>query len=262
MSSILRFHNDYHLGDCLYQLHYLIRHWRASFQSSTLYCNPDYHDELSAFIPIGYDIRLADIEDKAEDSINCWIGHEEFHTSHPNWHDYPSFYVDFFKHLSKKAGIRSPIVQKGHMLFDSPEIHRRRIPKTHYDFLIINAQPKSGQWPHNESQFLNLITSLRNARKRVITTHPCGIQNVPATIHLGYKIIDIAKLSTQVQNIIGIDTGPMGSTFNIWNQTTVKNRFILHDTNYFTHDNCYRVHKWADLVPAGRRSGCLNPTTN
>jgi hypothetical protein len=127
--------------------------------------------------------------------------------------------------------------------------------------LIINAKPFSGQFDFETCDWLNLVTSLKNARKTVITTHPCGIQNVPATINLGYKVADIAKLSTQVKNIIAIDTGPVGSTFNIWNQTTVKHRFILHKTNYFTHEGCHPIKEWAELQPALSRSECLRVTT-
>ena len=75
-------------------------------------------------------------------------------------------------------------------------------------------------------------------------------------------VADIAKLSTQVRNIIAIDTGPTGSTFNIWNQWQVKHRFILHRENYFTHEGCHAVKRWEDLYPALLQSGALRHTTS
>lgn len=254
MSKRLNFHNDYHLGDCLYQLHYLLRLGRESVAPATLFCHLGYHEELSAFIPDEADIRLAPLEDRPSDSVDCWIGAEDFFDEHPNWHDYHAFYVDWFKHLSHKVGVRCPIVQPAHMFFDSPEIPKRKIAPDLYDYLIINAVPQSEQWTHSFTAFKELVATLRGFGRSVITTHPCGLPRIPATTEMGYKIVDIAKLSTQVHNIIAIDTGPTGSTFNIWNQTTVKNRFILHNTNYFTHEGCHAVHGWGQLMPLVRRS--------
>jgi hypothetical protein len=260
MSKNLSFKNEYHLGDCLYQLHYQLALFSQAAVASTLYARPEYHAELVQFIPVGVDVSVAPAEVAPDDAVNSWIGHEDFHTKHPNWHDYHAFYIDFFKALSRRVGVRPPFSQPGHMFFNSPRIPERRIDPRGYDWLVINAAPRSGQFDFASCQWLHLVTALRNVRQTVITTHPCGLQHIPATIDLGYKVIDIAKLSTQVKNVVAIDTGPTGSTFNAWNQTTVKNRFILHRTNYFTHAGCHRVAAWADLWPAIQASGALSRT--
>ena len=262
MSKSFDFHNDYHLGDCLYQLHYQIRLWYSAQIASTLWCNPDYHAELAAFIPPQVGVKVAPLAERPSGSLDCWIGFENYHTSHPNWHDYVRLYVDWFKHLSRRAGVHCPIQQPGHMLFDSPAILGRQIPDEHYDVLLINAQPLSDQWDHNPAAFLELVTQLRNQRLRILTTHPCGIQNVPATIDRKWKVADIARQSMNVDWIIAIDTGPTGSTFNVWNQTTVKGRFVLHKENFFTHAGSHAIHKWADLMPALHKHGVFSRMTN
>lgn len=254
------FHNAYHLGDCLYHLHYLMRLWRLSGRASTFFCAASYHAELSAFLPDGFDIRLEPLEARPAESVDCWIGANDFHIRHPNWHDYHAFYVDFFKSLSAVAGVHCPIQRPADMLFDSPAIPARGVPSVEYDWLIVNAKPLSGQWDTDGDDWIGLVTMLLNAGQRVITTHPCGIHRVPATINLRWRVADIAKLSMGVRNLVAIDTGPTGSTFNIWNQGI--NRFILHRTNYFTHEGCRAVHKWADLLPAIRGSGALGRGKN
>jgi hypothetical protein len=226
-----------------------------------LWCNPAYHEELQAFIPPSVGVAVGPTQERPPDSIDCWIGAEGYHQNHPDWHNYVRLYVDFFGHLSQKAGVPCPIKRREHMLFDSPAVLGRQIPEKHYDVLVINARPLSGQWDFKHGEFLELVTQLRNNRLSVLTTHPCGIENVPATVNMRWKIADIAKQSMDVDWIIGVDTGPLGSTYNVWNSRTVRGRFVLHAENFFTHADSHRVHKWEELMPLLHKHGVFRHLT-
>jgi len=65
---------------------------------------------------------------------------------------------------------------------------------------------------------------LTNEGLKVITTHPTGI--VPSTLESHYTVTDIGVLSKGVQLIEGVDTGPMWTTHNIFNQDKVLSRLI------------------------------------
>lgn len=234
-------------------MHFQLRLWAHYRIHSTLYCRTRYHGELAAFIPFGVPVALRPIEFKPEGSVDCWIGRDGFHTDH-NWHEYDTFYVEHFADLSAKIGVASPVKTRADMLFDSPAIPEQVITPDRFDWLIINAEGQSGQWDHSPDLFMRVIQSILNSRRSVVTTHPCGIYRVPSTINWRYNVAQIAKLSTQVENILAVDTGPTGATFNVWNEKTVKNRLILHKENWFTHPNTVAIHSpgqiWGALKAA------------
>lgn len=241
----LDFHNWWHLGDCLYQLHFCLRLWKAQGIPSRIWCKPEYIEELRHFISPGVGVSCFDIASKPDGSIDSWIGRDSFHQLHGGWNEYDTFYVDFFADLAKRVGVESPIKSREDMLFDSPAILEKEIPEEPFVWLVINAKPQSGQWDYDPMLFMRLVQTFQNRRQRVITTHPSGIFNVPATVNMRLPVAAVAKLSTRVRYILAIDTGPTGSTFNIWNKDV--KRFILHKTNHFSHPNTVAVHRPEDV---------------
>ena len=60
------------------------------------------------------------------------------------------------------------------------------------------------------------------------STAPSRTPDALCTLDLGASVTDIGRLSTDhIDAIIGVPTGPMWPTFNIWNADTIKLRLLL-----------------------------------
>lgn len=177
------FHNIYHLGDCVFHIHYLrkvcFEHPKYIFK---FHCNPLYHQELQEQInEYENQIKLHDLTNIPAESIDSWIGCDRFYFNHPNSKNYNEFYCDWFIHMSKIIGIDSPIKTGNDMLSDNPKLLEELNLESKYDVLVINSIPHSNQFNYNETEIDELINILISQNKNVITTKKTQIPNVPAT---------------------------------------------------------------------------------
>ena len=62
----------------------------------------------------------------------------------------------------------------------------------------------------------------------MVTTAPTGM--CPSTLEQGMDVTSIGALSNRVTHIEGIATGPLWTTFNVFNQLSVKSRVIYGRT--------------------------------
>jgi len=131
----------------------------------------------------------------------------------------------WFDHLSNLLEVSSPIACKEDLLFDYPELNKPFYNDFEFDYLIINSPPQSGQLPDFSSQFFeNRVRNLLNEGKKVITTHFTGL--CLCTLDQRFTVTDIGRLSIHAKHIEGVDTGPMWTTHNIFNQNSVLSRLI------------------------------------
>jgi hypothetical protein len=219
--------NEYHLGDNLIHLNYLRK---ASIlnpdKEFTHHCNPQHHIQLAPIID-EFPIYLKDLSIHPH-SVNSWIGVNNFFYEHPKRRDWVAFHLDWFSYLSSVLGIANPMASKGDLLFDYPALTARTFSE--FDYLIINAPPMSGQLPDfHPNYFVELVRKLCNQGFKVITTHPTGLTN--STLEWGMDVTQIGNLSNYCQHIIAIDTGPLWTTFNVFNAFGVLSRTIYGRTS-------------------------------
>jgi len=215
-------YNEYHLGDNLIHLNYLRKVCEQDSDMDFVHhCHPQYHSQLQPLCE-GVSILLADLS-IPPGSINAWIGRDNFFHNHPLRRQWAQFHMEWFDHLSDLLEVSSPIACKEDLLFEYPAL--REQSRYEFDLLVINAPPQSGQLPDfNADFFKKRVMELTNEGLKVITTHPTGI--VPSTLESHYTVTDIGVLSKGVQLIEGVDTGPMWTTHNIFNQDKVLSRLI------------------------------------
>jgi hypothetical protein len=97
-----------------------------------------------------------------------------------------------------------------------------------FDTLVVNSEPRSNQLPNFCHLFFNKrIKELLNAGKKVITTNPTGM--CLSTLEMGMDVTDIGCLSKYCSEIEGVATGPIWTTFNVFNLENIKSRVLYCD---------------------------------
>lgn len=221
------FFNLWHLGDCLFQCLYFQRVAPTRPEDQfVLYCQQEYHGQLSETVEHLPNVSLRPVQERTPEALDCWIGAGEFWHRHHFRSDYLLFYIDWFERISAQAGLDNPFRQKKDFWFDYPALSKPTPLSRHYDFLVVNSPPKSGQFQYRPEELAALVARLA-WRHSVVTTHPTGLPDVPATTDHNITITGVGNVSNQCDYHLMISTGPSWPTFNVLNVVTVRLRMIL-----------------------------------
>ena len=211
-------YNQYHLGDNLHSLNYL-RKVALSEPHSNIkhYCPALYIEQLLPLLYGVSNLGLFDIESAPYDSINLWIGRDNYYFNSPLKENWVNFFLDFSKYISKILNVNNPILSKDDLLFDYPDLNPINKNINKFDFLIINSTPLSMQiHDYSEKYLIDLTGQLITLGYSVITTHPTGFTK--STSEMGLSITEIGLLSSFASCILGVPNGPMWPTFNVFNK--------------------------------------------
>jgi len=230
---MIQTYNEYHLGDNLIHLNYLRRLSYTTDEPMVHHCNTALHRQL---LPVIADtaITLADLY-IPPNTVNAWIGANNYYYNSPRQADWVQFHLDWFDHLSNILGVSSPIACREDLLFEYPLLNEPLYAE--FDYLIINAAPASNQLPKYTPEFFNnRVRDLLNAGHTVITTNPTGM--CTSTLEMQMDVTRIGALSKGCKFIEGVATGPMWTTFNVFNLDTVKRRtfYCAHQTVNLTNN--------------------------
>lgn len=219
-------YNEYHLGDNLIHLNFLRRACQVNPEVEfTHHCHPQYHAQLQPLCE-GAPIWLEGLSVPPK-AFNAWLGHCNFIYEHPHRRNWLLVHQAWFDRLSSVMQITNPMACKEDYLFDYPSLGVAIYPD--FDYLVINAPPQSGQLPDFKPYFFDkTVRKLLNEGKKVITTHPTGMCN--STLEWGMDVTQIGNLSNYCKHILSVDTGPLWTTFNVHNQTTILSRTIYGTT--------------------------------
>jgi hypothetical protein len=232
--------NAYHLGDNLLTLHYL----RALAKSY-----PEIHfvhhsraEYLTQLAPLTADLPNLSLSAlsllpscHSYGPLDTWLGAAGWFYSQPDKHDFVAIYHRHFANLSRALGLACPFAGAAprDLLFDYPALAPATTAYTGMrGILVINSAPHSGQFQSfSHDGFDRIIAQLHAAGHCVYTTAPSRTKDALCTLDLGSSVTDIGRLSTDhIDAIIGVPTGPLWPTFNIWNADTIKTRILLLDT--------------------------------
>ena len=158
-------------------------------------------------------------------AIDSWRGANGFWYSHPNRNDFVQFHLEWFEILARKLDVENPIKNAVQMLFDYPKLEAPDPPLQEPDVLFINSPPGSNQaLGYDYNAFENLKVDLEKNGARVTSTWPPRSDG-----DFYFTCTDVGRISQWTPVIVMVSTGPSWTTFNIWNQTSVKRRIILLD---------------------------------
>jgi hypothetical protein len=234
MKSVSTF-NALHLGDNLVHLHFLRAMAKAYPEIAFIHGAPDQH--LAQLYPLWQDLpnlTVTSIGITPPGALNAWCGADGWWYQQGDTADWLTVYTRWLDVLAERMGLVNPIKTRTDFLFDYPALHRdedrgqmtdQTSPSA--DILVINSAPMSGQASgYDPGVFDRLIYSLRAAGHIVAHTAPSSSGNF-CTLERKMDVTAIGRLSQTVKAIVGVSTGPKWTTFNIWNQDTVKLRLIL-----------------------------------
>lgn len=230
MSSIVT-HGRFHYGDNLLHLHFLRALVKRDPTLTFTHAVPGYEiPQLHEVIEDLPQIKLVDIDVTGRKGVDGWKNVDGFWDSHSLKNNFCAFYLNWFGVLATRMGLVSPFSKPNDLLFDYPAI-QKPVLNRHWDFLVINSRPGSGQLRAYESLFSfdPLIARIAAKHKRVACTQPTKVPGVICTSEAGVSITGIGNLSLRCDNIFGVSTGPSWPTFNVWNKDTVKLRLIMVD---------------------------------
>lgn len=227
--------NAYHLGDQLFTLHYLRAQAKAHPAIHFSHAAPETY--LPQLAPLTADLPNLSLS-AAESAIfraplNTWLGADGWFYSQPDRHDFVAIYLRHFARLSHALGLPAPFTTARDLLFDYPALAPATAAYTGLrGVLVVNSTPQSGQFQSfSHDGFDRIIALLHAAGHTVYTTAPSRTPDALCTLDLGCSVTDIGRLSADhVTAIIGVPTGPMWPTFNVWNANTTPLRLLLLDT--------------------------------
>lgn len=235
------FDNKAHLGDCLFQIHYLNKLIEKNNNAKTvLHCNSSYHNQLEDFIIHKDNILLKSLDNIPSNSIDTWITRQvpsksEMLAKLNSDGLYDIFYVSFFKELSKIIGLESPINETKDMLLHNEDLLLENSLSGPLDFLFINSPPLSGQFRGYDENKINKIIGQLKEKGKIITTAP-NKYGLPCTRDFDLKLMQIGNLSIKCKNIIAINTAPIIACFNIFNINFFDNFLVLENAISYSYN--------------------------
>lgn len=243
------FFNAWHLGDALFQCLYFHRVAPLFPKDDfVLYCPAEHHPQLADTVEHLPNVSLRPLEARTPEAIDCWIGAGAYWHNSPIRNDYLLFYIDWFNRISAQAKLPNPFKSKADFWFDYPALKKETPLSRPFDFLVVNAIPKSGQFVYDLNEMDALIGLLVQKGHSVVTTNPCKTPGVPCTLNHGINITGIGNISNFCTYHAMVSTGPSWPTFNVGNVVSVRLRVIL--LNYIKLDYSPTCHHFGYLQGA------------
>jgi len=169
-----------------------------------------HNEQLTNYLEDGLNLNIF-FEKPPRTAHNLWLNHHGWYNRQSN-RKWDELHVQLYRHICPKLKIRNPIKNKNDLIFDSPTLLEKTIlGDEKFDFLIINGRPRSGQFHYNAKDFENLVDYLIDKKHKIITTDKIG--DIPCTRDYKFNVVDIARISLNAKNILGVLVGPMHSTF-------------------------------------------------
>jgi len=240
-------HNLYHLGDCIQALHFLInaaKHNNIQFFS-------DYHKQLQEFIHDFDGVKL--ITSPIGESIDTWIGAYNYvnickksEEMFGKDSDQGTFFLLLAGILSNIMEIKCPFSTKMDMIYNEEVLNKPCKHNEFYDYLFINSKNQSIPFPNFEEEIVSMMKKLKAHNKSVITT--AKAIDTPCTLDYNLSVVEIARLSKNVKNIIAVNTGPLHLCINKWILPNINNFIVWSPAETFNYGSNFKSVKFLSEI--------------
>lgn len=238
--KIINCHNLYHLGDCIQTLHFLIKAAEKNNIKFNFFCNPSYHEQLNEFVDSNDRINLTKNPPVNENSFQTWIGGynhgricEISDELFKQDSDQSTHFFVLWNFVSQLMEIECPFSSKNDMIYDENVLSLQPKHDHQYDYLFINSKNNSIPFPNFEKDCSDMVEKLKKSNKAVITTSK--VNDFPCTVEYNLSVVEIAKLSKNVKNIIAVNTGPIHLCLNKWTIENVNKFIVWSPAETFNH---------------------------
>lgn len=232
---VINMYNEYNLGDCIFTLIYLYNIKQYLINNNIIinfYIDKSNIYQVNDFNSIP-NVKIHDISLKPEDSLNTWLSINEDKTIPLNeWLSIKFSQIGRELHLPEITNftyIDTSLIERYDKLND---IYKN------IDILIINSVSRSGAYDINKKkgEWDNMIKTLSNNYK-IVTTEK--VDDILCTKDQNLLIKDIAAISTHVNYIIAVNTGPIVGCFNDYTFNNVKTWYLYEtqrpESNYYSY---------------------------
>lgn len=244
------FHNLYHLGDNVFNMIFFKILETTFIQNKIIihyYCQPEYIDQIKDFNSNSH-VVIDGIHHKPPNSIELWIDKKMLGLSWTKVYnhnrkkgrtrsDYNKFFSDFFNNVLKMMNVPRHInlfYYKDRNLIDRYLFLSKQFNKkySNIDLLILNSEPRSGQYQYNKSDWDNYIKDVNSHFKVICTTKVEGI-NCTSDDNLSIK--DIAAISIKAKVIIAVNSGVVPGLLNKYTLNNVRHVYIFDNRCKFSY---------------------------
>jgi hypothetical protein len=253
--TIINIYNDWHLGDCLFVIVYLYNCKQYMIDNNIIinfYVNKEYINQLNEF-KFSENINLYDITLKPNDSINTWIAADNYEYNNTSMYvnnprnkqpAFNDFLATFYSNVGKQFNL--PSIDNFSYIDEDLLMRYEKLDEKYknIDILIINSEPKSGQYNYNKDEWDKFIYEL-SSKYKIVTSNK--VENILCSCDNKLSIKDIAAISTNVDYVIAIHTGPLIPLFNKYTLQRVKQWFILDNERKFSYPNTVNVSELNDI---------------
>lgn len=236
--------NSLHLGDTIFSfvMFYNIMDYIEKNNIFIIYyCHAVNINQLSEF-NMSKNITILPLEYMPTDDTkiyDSWIASRDYEyiDPSPGSEFYDDFLCKFHNNFLKVLDI--PIeIQK--FVYEDPDLFNRyeninqntNNKYRNIDILISNGAPRSNQIDYDLDKFDNIITVL-SEKYNIVTTQE--VDGIKCTRDDNLTAKDIAAISTNVKNIIAIDSGVVAGFYNTYTFNNVEKIYMLHRTTKWSH---------------------------
>lgn len=240
-----------HIGDCVFVmiLFYNIKDYiEKNNIFINFYCLSEFHKQLNEF-NVSNNIKLLDYK---EEGLNIHPTNNHFDYNFLKniiGISFNEFYVNFYNNLLKELNINYTLTNLSYK--DEDLLVRYNNLNNKYnnelkniDFLVINSIPFSKQIEYIETDWNNFCIKLNN-KYNIITTKK--IEGIKCTLDYDLTLKDIASISTNIKNIIGINTGVIVGLFNEYTLTNIDNCYYFDHNVFYSYPKFKKVNNLNDL---------------
>ena len=248
---IINCHNLYHLGDCIQALHFLINAAKHNNVQFNFFCNPAYHEQLQEFVGTFDGVKL--ITRPIGPSIDTWIGAHNYgdickksDEIFGKDSDQGTFFLLLTDILCSIMNIKCPFSTKMDMIYNEDVLNQPCKHNEIYDYLFINSKNQSIPFPNFEQEIVSMMKTLKTKNRSVITT--TKVDNTPCTLDYNLSVVEIARLSKNVKNVIAVNTGPLHLCMNKWSIPTIKKFIVWSPAETFNYGPNFKSVKFLSEI--------------
>lgn len=254
----IHIHNEYNLGDHIYQLRWCTKAVDSTNIEINYYCPSKFHNDINNLLSDKYksNIHIRELNDKPEKSFNTWINYNKIYSNFVNLSRmsssnmyYDKMYLSVFGNISKHLNIENPIKTIDDLLFDDERLLKENELSDKVDLLLINSKPMSGQYTYDENNFNRFISKYKDQYK-IVTTNHSSFSDIPCTLDYNLSLIDIGNLSNNAKIIVSVHTSPIIYCFNKFNINKDIKWYVLHNfaISYSFNNNIFSLPNIINVV--------------
>ena len=262
----IHLYNKYHLGDQLYNIHFLSKYVKEFPEFRFFnYMLSEYINESDKHRHPGTEENIINLPlDQCPSTANDhWINRDGLYerwiagAGQYNYVDFDIFYINFYKYLFETLNLPVPNWTAKDSMFDHPVI-MEKFKNLEFDFLFINSESRSGQWPNDPKHFNDMIGILNAEGYDIVTTEKSSHLNIPSTMR-DYKLnlLQLGSLMNNCKYIIGKHTAPWLFSFNEGRNNIFSICCHVRGLSY-SPNNVYPVrHRYDEIYKILEREGIL-----